>query len=258
VASTSESAHARFEPAKAATPTSAHQPSARAAERWAYKWVDRRLKVMSVLLPVCFILALEFVHYGVEARDLRLDGFWDGYRPVFIGVTVASILVFGLVMFRFIDRAQRQVVRQNRELAAMNAVSSAVQGEVGVDRIIDVALESVLVTSGAVQASVTIFNTEDRSPEGAGVTRRLLAAPGSAMLVPNDPGGDDAPIIDFPLSTGTVTVGRMRLWLPEGRRWRPSRLGDIADHWPSAGQRDPARPAGGRPSAQEVRRSRLL
>ena len=197
-------------------PTSAHQPSARAAERWAYKWVDRRLKVMSVLLPVCFILALEFVHYRVEARDLRLDGFWDGYRPVFIGVTVASILVFGLVMFRFIDRAQRQVVRQNRELAAMNAVSSAVQGEVGVDRIIDVALESVLVTSGAAQVSVTIFNTEDRSPEGAGVTRRLLAAPGSAMLVPNDPGGDDAPIIDFPLSTGTVTVGRMRLWLPVG------------------------------------------
>ncbi|NMM22440.1 MAG: GAF domain-containing sensor histidine kinase [Phycicoccus sp.] len=193
-----------------------HQPSTRAAERWAYKWVDRRLKVLSVLLPVAFILALEFVHYTVEGRDLRLDGFWDGYRPLFIGVTVVSILAFGLVMFRFIDRAQRQVVRQNRELAAMNAVSSAVQGEVGVDQIVDVALESVLITSGAVQASVTVFNSEDRSPEGAGVTRRLLAAPGSASLVPNDPRGGDAPIIDFPLSTGTVTVGQMRLWLPVG------------------------------------------
>ncbi len=197
-------------------PSTAHQPSTRAAERWAYKWVDRRLKVLSVLLPVGFILALEFVHYTVEARDRKLDGFWDGYRPVFICVTVASILAFGLVMFRFIDRAQRQVVRQNRELAAMNAVSGAVQGEVGVDRIVDVALESVLITSGAVQASVTIFNSEDRSPEGAGVTRRLLAAPGSTPLVPNDPGGGDAPVIDFPLSTGTVTVGQMRLWLPEG------------------------------------------
>jgi len=107
-------------------------------------------------------------------------------------------------------------VRQNRELAAMNAVSSAVQGEVGVDRIIDVALESVLTTSGAVKASVTIFNTEDRSPDGPGVTRRALAAPGSALLVPDDPGGSEAPIIDFPLSTGTVTVGRMQLWLPVG------------------------------------------
>ena len=215
-ASTSESTHAEFEPADAATPASAHQPSTPAAERWAYKWVDRRLKVLSVLLPVGFILVLEFVHYTVEGRDRKLDGFWDGYRPIFICVTVASILAFGLLMFRFIDRAQRQVVRQNRELAAMNAVSSAVQGEVGVDRIIDVALESLLTTSGATEASVTIFSAEDGSPDGPGVTRRRLAAPGSAPLVPNDPGGGDAPIIDFPLSTGTVTVGRMRLWLPEG------------------------------------------
>ena len=221
---TSESAHARSESVHAtgpgsvpaATSRSAHKPSTRAGERWAYKWVDRRLKVMSVLLPVGFILALELVHYLVEARDRRIDSFWDGYRPVFIVVTVVSILAFGLVMFRFIDRAQRQVVRQNRELAATNAVSSAVQGEVGVDRIIDVALQSVLTTSGATQASVTIFTTEDRSPDMAGVTRRQLAAPGSAVLVPNDPGGGDAPIIDFPLSTGTVTVGRMRLWLPVG------------------------------------------
>jgi signal transduction histidine kinase len=215
-ATTSESAHAKFESARAATPNAAHKPSTRAAERWAYEWVDRRLKVISVLLPVVFIIALEFVRYTVDGRDGRLDGIWDGYRLIFVGVTVGSILVFGLVMFRFIDRAQRQVVRQNRELAAMNAVSSAVQGEVGVDQIIDVALASVLTTSGATEASVTIFSTADRSPGAAGVTLRRLADPGSAPLVPNDPGGGDAPIIDFPLSTGTVTVGRMQLRLPIG------------------------------------------
>ena len=119
-------------------------------------------------------------------------------------------------MFRFIDRAQRQVVRQNHELAATNALSSAVQGEVGVNRIVDVALESLLSTSGAMRASVTIFSGEDRSSDGADVTRQLLAVPGSALLVPDDPGGSDAPIIDFPLSTGAVTVGRMQLWLPVG------------------------------------------
>ena len=219
-----DSAHARFEsapaiparPTIAATPASAPAPSRRATDRWAYKWVDRRLKVMSVLLPVCFILGLEFIHYTIEARDRRLDSFWDGYRPLFLAVTIVSIIAFGLVMFRFIDRAQRQVVRQNRELAATNALSSAVQGEVGVDQIVDVALASVLTTSGATQASVTIFSTEDRSSAGEGVTRRLLAAPGTALLLPDDPGGSEAPIIDLPLSTGSVTVGRMRLWLPVG------------------------------------------
>jgi signal transduction histidine kinase len=215
-ATTSESAHAKFESAPAATPNAAHKPSTRAAERWAYEWVDRRLKVISVLLPVVFILALEFVRYTVDGRDGRLDGIWNGYRLIFVAVTVGSILAFGLVMFRFIDRAQRQVVRQNRELAATNAVSSAVQGEVGVDQIIEVALASVLTTSGAAEASVTVFSTEDRSPDAAGVTLRRVADPGSAALVPNDPGGGDAPIIDLPLSTGTVTVGRMQLRLPVG------------------------------------------
>jgi two-component system nitrate/nitrite sensor histidine kinase NarX len=202
--------HARFEAAEAPTPTTVHKPSTRAGERWAYEWVDRRLKVMSVLLPVGFILALELVRLKLGGGDDYLD------HLIFFSVTVVSIVAFGMVMFRFIDRAQRQVVRQNRELAATNALSSAVQGEVGVDRIIDVALASVLTTSGATQASVTIFTTEDRSPDGAGVTRRQFAAFGAAVLVPNDPGGGEAPIIAFPLSTGTVTVGWMRLWLPVG------------------------------------------
>ena len=57
------------------------QPSTRAGELRGRQWVDRRLKVISVLLPVTFIVALEFAHYTVEARDRRLDGFWDGYRP---------------------------------------------------------------------------------------------------------------------------------------------------------------------------------
>ena len=219
-----ESAHATSQSVHAAGSEAVHPtesdrarpPSTRGGERWAYNWVDRRLKVMSVLLPVAFILFLEFIHYTIEARDGRIDSFWDGYRPLFIAVTVVSIVVFGLVMFRFIDRAQRQVVRQNRELAATNALSSAVQVEVGVDQIIDVALESILITSGATKASVTIFTTEDRSPDGQGVTRSQAAAEGSDVLVPGDPLGGAAPVIAFPLSTGTVTVGRMRLWLPVG------------------------------------------
>jgi len=212
----SESTNQPSESEQVAAAKDAHKASSRAAERWAYGWVDRRLKVMSVLLPVTFILALEVLHYRIEARDQRLERYWDGYHALFVAVTVVSIVVFGLVMFRFIDRAQRQVIRQNHELAATNALSSAVQGEVGVNRIVDVALESLLSTSGAERASVTIFSGEDRSSNGADLTRQLLAVPGSALLVPKDPGGSDAPIIDVPLSIGAVTVGRMQLWLPIG------------------------------------------
>ena len=244
--------------ARDATPRSARKTSTRASERWAYGWVDRRLKIMSVLLPVAFILGLELLHYRIEARDRHLEGYWDGYHAIFVAVTVASILVFGLVMFRFIDRAQRQVVRQNHELAATNALSRAVQGEVGVNRIVDVALESLLATSGATRASVTIFSGTDRSSEGADATRQLLAVPGSALLVPDDPGGSEAPVIDFTLSTGAGTVGRMQLWLPVGAA-SGDRLasGTLQNIGLQLCQRDPARSALCRPRAQEPRGPRL-
>jgi signal transduction histidine kinase len=214
-ASPAESAHARSESVQATGSESVHEATAESVstaqsgtvERWAYQWVDNRLKVLSVFLPVGFIVALEFIRYRLGGGD----DYWD--HLAFVLVTVVSILAFGLMMFRFIDRAQRQVVRQNRELAATNSVSRAVQGQVGVDQIIDVVLESVLSTSGAEEASVTIFSSEDRSLDGAGATRRRVRASGPAAALPS-PGA--APVIDFPLSTGTVTVGRMRLRLPVG------------------------------------------
>jgi signal transduction histidine kinase len=215
-ATPAESAEATSsKPTQVTTSKSEHKPSTRASERWAYRRVDRRLKVISVLLPVGFILAAEFVHYMIEEGEPRIPGYWGLYRPISVSLTVVSILAFALVMFRFIDRAQEQVVRQNRELAATNAVSTAVQGQVGVDRIIDVVLESVLTTSGAAEASVTVFSTEDRSPDGAGVTRRRLRGSESVVFVPDNP-GDATPLIDFPLSTGAITVGRMQLRLPLG------------------------------------------
>jgi len=214
---TSESAHARSGSVQAtgsesvytASSEHTHSPPPRAVERWAYEWVDNRLKVMSVLLPVGFIIALEFARFMLNGRV-----FQGSLHLLFVAITVVCIIAFGLVMFRFIDRAQRQVVRQNRELAATNAVTNAVQGEVGVDRIIDVVLDSLLTTSGAAEAWVTIFNTEDPSPNG-GVTRRRLRTAKSGVFVPDDP-DDASPIVEFPLSTGTLTVGRMRLRLPAG------------------------------------------
>jgi signal transduction histidine kinase len=222
-AASPESAHARPESLRATgsesihtesiqtpSPAFSHGQPPRAVERWAYEWVDNRLKIMSVLLPVGFIIALEFTRVMLGGQ-----GFGDGFRLLSVAITVVCIIVFGLVMFRFIDRAQRQVVRQNRELAATNAVTNAVQGEVGVDGIIDVVLESLLTTSGAAEASVTIFSPEDRATTGAGVTRRRLRVSGSGVFVPASP-GDASRVIDIPLSAGSLNVGLLRLQLPPG------------------------------------------
>ncbi|MHB1615036.1 MAG: hypothetical protein ACYCYA_12105, partial [Actinomycetes bacterium] len=170
--------------------------------------------MISVVLPVAFIVTLELV------RSTVVEGgaLWDGYRLVFVAVTVLSIAAFGWAMFQLIDRAQRQVLRQNRELAATNAVSSAVQGELGVDRIIDVALDSVLASSGATEASVAVFAPEGPPLDAGSRTRRRRATPGSISPGPDDQRSAAARLLEIPLSTGTRVVGRMRLQLPADTR----------------------------------------
>jgi signal transduction histidine kinase len=192
------------------------KPSSSADTRWGFReWVDhRRLKVLSVVLPVAFVVSLEIVRFRVSDRGLLTDG----YRLVFVAVTVVSIAAFGLAMFHFIDRAQRLVLRQNRELAATNAVSTAVRGKLGVDRVIDVALDSVLSSSGATEASVTVFAPAE-SPLGSdGGTLHRRTASGATRAAPVDLRNGSSDVVEIPLSTGTSVVGRLRLQLPAGAR----------------------------------------
>jgi len=185
----------------------------RADGHWGFRaWVEhRRLKVMSVVLPVAFVVTLEFVRAKVSGTG----PLFDGYRLVFVTVTVVSIAAFGLAMFHFIDRAQQLVLRQNRELAATNAVSTAVRGKLSVDRIIDVALDSVLSSSRATEASVTVFAFPGAPVGSDNGTLHRRTAPGFAPVGPQDPPAD---VVDIPLSTGTSVVGRLRLSLPAGAR----------------------------------------
>jgi two-component system nitrate/nitrite sensor histidine kinase NarX len=113
-------------------------------------------------------------------------------------------------MFYLIERAQRQVIRQNRELAAVNAVSTAVQGELGVEQIIDAALHSVIETTGATEASVTVFPSPDQ--KAAAIERRVAVAPHASPAAL----GPVPHLIDIPLTAGAAVLGRMRLHLPEG------------------------------------------
>ncbi len=174
-------------------------------------WTNvRRLKWVGVILPVAFIVTLELVRFTVVEADTTHD---PGHI-VLAATAVLAVIAFALLMFSLIERAQRQVVRQNRELAAVNAVSTAVQGELGVDVIIDAALDSVIESTGATEASVTIFDPDGQDAgEGAGERRVIRAEHASPMqgigsVVPH--------LIDIPLSAGASVVGRMRLHLPAG------------------------------------------
>ncbi len=169
-----------------------------------------RLRWLGVVLPVVFVIGLEVVRIVFVDRDpAQLPG-----HLTLAMATVVGVIVFASLMFWLIERAQRQVLRQNRELTAVNAVSTAVQGELGVDVIIDAALSSVIDSTGATEASVTVFAPDGRAGGEGGLERRLVAT-GHRPPTP-DMIADVPHLIDIPLSNGTSVVGRMRLHMPPG------------------------------------------
>lgn len=168
----------------------------------------RTLKWAGVILPVLFVVILEVFRFGFVETSLENQA---GHILV-TAITITAVVGFALLMFSFIERAQQQVIRQNRELAAVNAVSTAVQGELGVDHIIDAALRSVINSTGATEASVTVFAPEGGPGGDAGIERRLVVEEHATGW--GEAGSSVPHLVDIPLATGTTVVGRMRLHLP--------------------------------------------
>ena len=173
-------------------------------------WNLDRLRWVAVVLPVAFILAIEALrHLSIPDDAAQQQG-----HLALAGMMLAGAVVFALVMFIGIEATQKQLVRQNRELAAVNAVSTAIQGELGLDVVIDAALESVMASTGATEGVVRVFAPHGARVEEAGFERHRVASPHASPLAST---GQTVPhLIDVPLSTGTSIVGRMQLHLPEG------------------------------------------
>jgi two-component system nitrate/nitrite sensor histidine kinase NarX len=167
----------------------------------------RQVKWLGVGLPIVLLIGIEAFRYLV-VEDSPVH---QAEHVAIAAVTAIGIVAFALVMFQLIERAERQIVRQNRELTAINAVSTAVQGELAVDQIIDAALQTVIERTQATEASVVVFAHEG-TPD-SGLERTVVRAPHVSTAAI----GTGLPhLIDIPLTRGTSIVGRMRLHLPEG------------------------------------------
>lgn len=163
----------------------------------------RVLKTAGVVLPITFVVALEAVRWIVVEGDLTPEhnpGEMGGHALLAL-LTIGSVVVFASAMFFFIDRAQGQVVRQNRQLQAVDAVSTAVREDLTVEQILDQVLETVLASTGAMGASITIPGHGDTPA----VERRRGAHPAGSRVT------------DVALAAGTSPVGMMRLYLLPGR-----------------------------------------
>ncbi|MDC5695716.1 sensor histidine kinase [Intrasporangium calvum] len=155
---------------------------------------------------MAFAIALEIVRYVLEHRGYWTPSTLGNWHLATVLLVILGIVVFSLTMFWLIDRAERQVIRQNRDLATANAVAAAIQGQSTVSSIVDGSLAALVGTGGTAQARIRLFQPADLPEEDA--TAHTVVAPGLAASTDN-------PSVDVPLTHGPTTVGRLSVWYDE-------------------------------------------
>jgi signal transduction histidine kinase len=158
-----------------------------------------RLRWAGVAIPLLAIIA------GETARYLVPGGEGDMIAHVLWGAAAgAGVILFALSMFWSIGRAEREMVRHNHELGAVNAVSAAVQDAPSTDALVAAAVRSIVNATGAARASVQIFPADGVGPAQPITWEHADAVPGSANDLP----------VELPLTTGSAVIGLLRVWLP--------------------------------------------
>jgi len=205
----------------------------------------RRLRWIGVVLPIAFVWLFELVRFNV------LDTAYGPDAHVVAALLMAgAVIVFALAMTFFLGRAQRQLVRQNTDLTATHAVSTAVRGELSLNETLDQALTQMAIQTGALAGVIRASSpvdagtgrvarrrggggsradrAEDRDeaspllevryprhlPSGLAWVEGLLQDPAGPLPVVatyNDFDALDATVLDLPLPAGGRTLGLLRL-----------------------------------------------
>src|SRR3989304_1906502 len=75
----------------------------------------RMLRCLTAILPIAVLAGPDYV------RDFFFPGFlntWTGFAVVYTGLLL-GVLIFSEIVFRLVERMQREIVEQNRKLAQL-------------------------------------------------------------------------------------------------------------------------------------------
>ena len=178
-----------------------------------------RLKWATMILPIVFVWLFELGRFLV--LDPKDTG--DGGHVVSAMIMGGAIVVFATIVSLYLDRAQKQLVAQNKDLTVTHAVSSAVRGGLSLPDLLEQSLDRVVTETGALAGIVSVNGSDGRPLV---IQRPAALAPGLAWLSPIlagplDPAlssphyqvrsGVDTGVLDLPLIRGTDRIGHIRL-----------------------------------------------
>ncbi len=177
-----------------------------------------RFKWATVVLPIVFFVLLEVFRETVLDRTMAAD---ESHVAALM-IIAAAILLFAFIVGVYLDRTQRQLVAQNKDLTVTHAVSSAVRGGLSLPDMLEQALDRVVTQTAALAGQVTITAAEEQLT----IRRPASLAPGLAWVgsildEPADPAVDaprysqlldvDTGLLEIPLIRGAERIGHLRL-----------------------------------------------
>ena len=196
----------------------------------------QRLKWIGVVAPVAFVWLFEIVRFAIIEPAYRNDT----AHLISALLMAGSVIVFAGLMAALIDRTQRRLIAQNKDLTATHAVSTAVRGGLSMSETLGHALERMVDQTGALAGVIRV----DAGSSGPFVIRRPMLLPeGLAWITPlldeevvprahpvyERRAAIDTGVLDLPLIHAEATVGSMRLVLhpPVRPDLSPAALADI-------------------------------
>jgi signal transduction histidine kinase len=178
-----------------------------------------RLKWATMVLPIVFVWLFEL------GRFLVLDPQDPGDNGHVLSAMImgGAIVVFATIVSLYLDRAQKQLVAQNKDLTVTHAVSSAVRGGLSLPDLLEQSLDRIVTETGALAGIVSVTGSDGHPLV---IQRPAALAPGLTWLLPllhehPDPAvsaphygvrsGIDTGVLDLPLIRGSGRIGHLRL-----------------------------------------------
>jgi signal transduction histidine kinase len=178
-----------------------------------------RLKWATIVLPLVFVWVFEVVRFFI--LDPKVTG--DNGHVLSAMIMGAAVVVFATIVSVYLDRTQKQLIAQNKDLTVTHSVSSAVRGGLSLPDLLEQTLDRIETQTGALAGIVTIrqAGSEDLVvqrpavlPAGLGWLVPILTEPANhALDLPQYArrGGVDTGILDLPLIRGAERIGHIRL-----------------------------------------------
>lgn len=118
----------------------------------------RRLKWVTVLGPVLFLVALDLVRHGAAREFFHA---WPG-ELLTVGLVLIGALLFSEAVFGVIERAQRRVQVRNRELLALHQAALDITEDLELEEVLQRVVDQARELAGARYGALSVLDREGR------------------------------------------------------------------------------------------------